>query len=1148
MVGKNCISLLATILIISLLLATSSIVFAQTINYNPDSDTLVGTVPSYMSSDNSAYSVASEYGNLLNEDYAWYDPHGNNPERTGFNPGPAPDRPDVVFRTDTGLSIPKVYLGGSIASDVSAAFVNTFDSGGPMAMGGQLILQGSIRVNAQNTTTRSAVISLSPHTGTVNWASIINYGPTAGVGTSTAHAGTRYIFKVDDTHFALLSTSAGLAMFDTTGRFLWRDTTIVASAVYHAAVVAPAPVSMIFGPRSISGQLVPSMSGWDLSDPSQDKGTGNRNVWNYVIDEPGTSSAGRGVLLCYGDGLVFMGSYSSCAVYALDATTGEKVWETYVADYVGYMSTYAYGKLYIGCQSMHIYALDGETGEIVWHNTDGLANRAFNVWNLNAAYGRVYLHDLGFGRTGAQKCLDAETGEMLWASTELNSIGYYQTVVGDGKVFGNQADGSTTTGREADATNFACWDALTGETIWNINIAANVPILAYGCLYFVVSSQLWCISTALQPVDWGVFRGNVDTPGFTLSKGPVDISTGPKWAFVSGAAILSSPTVSDGKVYFNSNDGLTYCLDAYDGSLIWTHAETSSQMTTFGSSPAVSGGMVYVGPDDGYFYVLDADDGTELKKVTMGTYRSVHIVLGQHNIASSPIISGGRVYVGSMHNGLFYCLDLNGNVQWSVDVTGTGDPIVGSAAVSNGFVYVMGWDGSISKIDMNGNVALNFATIRTGSSFWSSFWQPPSYTPTVSGDRLWIGGTNNLIRAYNVTDGSVLSAGEQPNVAGENSHGGAVYVPDWAMTEVRNATGYNFGNTGGKVITQAGPTMVCASASDGSNLWSSWGGWEVWSTPVFSGIGASAVVYYGSDSYGLQVLNASNGIPLSWYTTGGNIAGSPAIWDGKLYVGTYDNMLYCFEDHPVECMSTSIAVDKTVMSVGDSLTVTTQLTMTPSVNVYEEIGRSAPIPGLPDTEVLVTLTAPDGEETELTVTTDNYGWATVIHTLNTVGTWKVIAWYMGEDKATFSRSYAFSDELTITVSEGAAPPASTLVATVSPATSSFTVGESVVLTASTSGGTPSFAYQWYQTISGQGVALSGETSSTFLVAPHTEGTYGYYCQVTDSGGQVDSSDTAEIKVNAEATGLPMEYIYAVVAVIAIIIVAIVAYMVLKKRK
>jgi outer membrane protein assembly factor BamB len=1144
-------SVLTTTLIISLLMiSVNSIAFAQIINYHPDMG-VTSPAPAYMSSDNSVYAAAQEYGNLLNEDYAWNDPHGNTPQRTGFNLGPAPDRPDVLWRTENN-PVP-IVIGGDEVLGVDDGVVNpTLDSftGAPMAMDGQIIAEGYIYLNeaaAAVDDEENAIISLDPHTGAVNWASLCG-GPYPG-GPGASFGASSYIFKVDDDHFGTFTGGFGggdFYMYNLDGYALWSDNTITPGAVYHGGIVAPDPVYMVFGPRGV-GAYSNNYCGWDLSDPDVDKGDGGRWLWNYTIDEPGSNPC-----LAYGDGRLYCGSYSSTSVYALDAETGEKVWETFVESAMGYMTTYADGKLFVGCQSMHIYALDGETGEIVWQNDFGTANRAFNVWNINYAYDRVYLHDLGFGQTGAQKCLDADTGEILWASPSLFYIGYYRTVVADGKIYGRQSDQSTTTGREAIPTNFACWDAFTGEVLWNIYESIAGPIIAYGCLLYIQGSQLWCLSTALPPQDWPMFRGSVETPGFTLDKGPTDISGGPKWTYTTGAGILSSPAVVDGKVYFNSNDRYVYCLDAYTGEEIWSFLTNEPLMTKFGSSPAVVGNRVYIGPDDGNFYILDADDGDLITSVPMGTYRAVQVSLGQHNIASSPIPYGNRVYVGSMHSGLFYCLDLNGNIQWSLDPTGDADPIPGSAAIADGYIYFMDWDGYINKIDMDGNVVLRFYTSRNGDSFWSNFWGVRSYTPTVVGDRVWIGGTNNRVRCWNATTGEQIYSGYQPNVAGETSHGSAVFVQDWAIDPV-DEEGDEIGDSDGRIVTQAGPTMVMARGDNGTNIWSNWGGWEVWSTPVFSGIGRSAVVYYGSDSAGITVVDATTGIASSWYTARGNVVGSPAIWDGKLYIGSYDNKLYCFEDRNTQEMAASISTDKVYMGVGDSVTVTMQLTKVPDVNVYAEIGRAAPVPPMTDTDVIVTFTDPAGAEHDVLATTDEDGFATASYSLDTAGTWKAIAWYMGEEKPAFAYGYAFSDEVLLTVAGPAPPGPDPLVASVSPTSSDVMVGESVALTASTSGGTAGFAYQWFTYIGGDATVMAGQTEDTLIVTPIAEGTFGYFCEVTDAMGQVDSTDTAEVKAAApetpvEAPAIPLEYIYAIIALLVVaIVIIVVGILLLRKR-
>jgi outer membrane protein assembly factor BamB len=50
----------------------------------------------------------------------------------------------------------------------------------------------------------------------------------------------------------------------------------------------------------------------------------------------------------------------------------------------------------------------------------------------------------------------------------------------------------------------------------------------------------------------------------------LDLSTGEKrWSFFTGAPVRLAPTVDKGSIYFGSDDGFAYCLDAASGELIW---------------------------------------------------------------------------------------------------------------------------------------------------------------------------------------------------------------------------------------------------------------------------------------------------------------------------------------------------------------------------------------------------------------------------------------------------------------------------------------------------------------------------------------------------------------------------------------------------
>lgn len=285
-------------------------------------------------------------------------------------------------------------------------------------------------------------------------------------------------------------------------------------------------------------------------------------------------------------------------------------------------------------------------------------------------------------------------------------------------------------------------------------------------------------------------------------------------------------------------------------------------------------------------------------------------------------------------------------------------------------------------------------------------------TPVVYSDKVFIGVNNGHAECYNGTDGSLIFAVDQPYVLGERSQGSCTYLPQ-GFLRGRNSTGYSFNNVGGYMVTQAGPTMVMVRGDNGSQIWNAWGGWEIFSSPTVAGREGSALIYSGSESYGMTVWNASTGAPISWFTTQGGLVGSTAIWDGKLYFGSTDSHVYCFEDHPEQPTAISISVDKTSVDLNssESVTVSGRLTSVSTPVDYLVYGPVRGSPGIGNVTAKVTFTDPDGTEHALETTTDSTGQATWTFTPTQAGTWKVMTWFEGQERATSGISYAFSDEV-----------------------------------------------------------------------------------------------------------------------------------------
>lgn len=211
------------------------------------------------------------------------------------------------------------------------------------------------------------------------------------------------------------------------------------------------------------------------------------------------------------------------------------------------------------------------------------------------------------------------------------------------------------------------------------------------------------VTTALaaSPV---MFRADAHHGGIYDAVGVAELH-GVKWTFRTGGAVISTPAVANGLVYFGSSDHNLYALDAATGALRWKFA-TAGRVT---SSPAVADGRVYFGSFDSNLYALDAASGALVWKfATAGERRfSGRHLHGAEPAAevmpdpfdvflSSPVVSTGVVYIGS-GDGNVYALDgASGALRWKFH---TGNVIHASPAVAEGTLYIGSWDSYFYALD-----------------------------------------------------------------------------------------------------------------------------------------------------------------------------------------------------------------------------------------------------------------------------------------------------------------------------------------------------------------------------------------------------------------------------------------------------------------
>ncbi len=377
-----------------------------------------------------------------------------------------------------------------------------------------------------------------------------------------------------------------------------------------------------------NGTLVDNcgICGCDVSQGCQEDGT----CQTWMLGDASSNSESLSEWRMFGRTLDNNRYYSG----TVDMTNFGLLWSYETKGGISYSSpAIANGKMYIGDYDGNLYALNAETGELVW---DNYISRRIEYSSPAVANGIVYIAE---GMSGNLYALNAETGEEIW----------YNSSLGDMESSPAVADGIVYAGSSSTFPLYAL-NAETGAEIWNFmpycGIYSSVAIVS-GVVYTGGYCQdVYALNAKTGEIIWShIIGGAVNWAAPAIANGVVyigsedknlyalDAETGEEiWKYTTSSYIYSSPAVANGIVYIGNYGGNLYALNAETGAEIWKYATGGSLY----SSPAVTkNGILFIGSYDNNFYALDAETGAEIWKSPI------------YAIESSPIIANGIVYIGS---------------------------------------------------------------------------------------------------------------------------------------------------------------------------------------------------------------------------------------------------------------------------------------------------------------------------------------------------------------------------------------------------------------------------------------------------------------------------------------------------------------------
>ncbi len=835
------------------------------------------TATNTVAADNSI--PTTPYGDPMQEKYAYPIGPGGNSGNNFYNPGPAPNTPSIKWTTTTA----------------NLGYTGTLAATPPVAFDGKLFVY-SAAVSSSGTPAR--LWALDPQTGGLIWVNNITSTPR-GFGTAT-------MFQVDATHIGW-ETSNGIEIHSTldgstTGRLVVNNTdngftSLGGGSVVYWGGFYSSWDKLKYSTAAAQPGYYPGITtvvhvavAIDCSNPA------NPYVkWTWKAPT-GIEALGSG------PGIAIFGGYGEGEIYVLNATTGKLLWSASKDGNCGYAANYYEGCIYQSASSTALTCWNATTGELIFNHDEG--GRAFFVFGDALAYGRYYGKNIALPNSYVG-CWDAYTGEPLWKTPALYNIAYLIPIVADGKVFVMRYSG-TAGGEVSQGNSFACFDAFTGDVLWELpgtNWAE--PMIAYGNLYAVSGGTVYCMGESDQAFS-EFHEGNVNSPGvIQLRTGPADI-TSPLWKFGDAGAITGSAVAANGKVYFGALDQNIYCLNANTGEKIWSF-KTGYRVA---STPAVEGNLLITGSDDGNVYGLDATSGTKLWQTPVGGKTEVFWI-SAWQLRSSPVIDNGVAYVGSLDGKVYAISTSNGAVKWSSYAGNETYPIGGTPLVTSDTVYVASGDSFLYSFNK-----------ATGALNWKVQVQPTSgfdiraqtSTPVLDRGTLWLATDTHTMSRYNASTGYLMTqlylnysrggtmtpAICTPAIA--NISGRTVmYVGDGFQLDCYDITTFSYNSsfflstdhrigtfTGVVAIQQnvffryPNGTEIYISGSNypdirnnvnidinqtASNLrgnetlcpliWTRWLGHQVYSSPIVVTDLRGTKVYFGDDVYSISVINGS---------------------------------------------------------------------------------------------------------------------------------------------------------------------------------------------------------------------------------------------------------------------------------------------------
>lgn len=313
------------------------------------------------------------------------------------------------------------------------------------------------------------------------------------------------------------------------------------------------------------------------------------------------------------------------------------------------------------------------------------------------------------------------------------------------------------------------------------------------------------------------------------------------------------------------------------------------------SSPVIGGGRVFIGSDDGHLYALELATGEKLWAFET-----------ELPVEAPPALHDATVVVGSTDGRLYALAAETGELKWTYE---TDDQIVGAPNILLG-------EGEEPTLVIVGShdTYLHAVELETGERAWK--YQTDNFVvaaPTIDEGRTVFGGCDGFLHVVSLRDGEAIEqidigayVGGSAALVGRRvylGHYGNEFVcVDLDDKEVvwtyrdRNFPYFSSPAVADDMIVFGGRDrrLHAVDRETGEGRWTFNTRARVDSSPVVAG----DRVVVGSSDGRVYIVDLDDGSEVWSYEIGDAITGSPGVVDGLFVIGSEDGSVYAFGESP----------------------------------------------------------------------------------------------------------------------------------------------------------------------------------------------------------------------------------------------------------